>query len=92
MVAEAASSIGPGLTRYAWIVALLPFVSAPLILFFGRRTPGKGWIYGVLSVGAGFLLSLGILWHFVLPFEAVSFLLLAALIGAVVLARRDDAR
>jgi NADH-quinone oxidoreductase subunit J len=28
--------------------------------------------------------------HFVLPFEAVSFLLLAALIGAVVLARKDD--
>ena len=29
---------------------------------------------------------------FVLPFEAISFLLLAALIGAVVLARKDDAR
>jgi NADH-quinone oxidoreductase subunit J len=29
--------------------------------------------------------------NFVLPFEAISFLLLAALIGAVVLARRDDA-
>ncbi len=29
---------------------------------------------------------------YVLPFEAVSFLLLAALIGAIVLARKDDAR
>ena len=29
--------------------------------------------------------------RFVLPFEAISFLLLAALIGAVVLARKDDA-
>jgi NADH-quinone oxidoreductase subunit J len=28
--------------------------------------------------------------RFVLPFEAISFLLLAALIGAVVLARKDD--
>ena len=28
---------------------------------------------------------------YVLPFEAVSFLLLAALIGAIVLARKDDA-
>jgi NADH-quinone oxidoreductase subunit J len=28
--------------------------------------------------------------HYVLPFEVVSFLLLAALIGAVVLARKDD--
>ena len=30
--------------------------------------------------------------NYVLPFEAVSFLLLAALIGAIVLARKDDAR
>jgi NADH-quinone oxidoreductase subunit J len=29
--------------------------------------------------------------YYVLPFEAVSFLLLAALIGAIVLARKDDA-
>jgi NADH-quinone oxidoreductase subunit J len=29
---------------------------------------------------------------YVLPFEAISFLLLAALVGAVVLARKDDAR
>jgi NADH:ubiquinone oxidoreductase subunit 6 (subunit J) len=28
---------------------------------------------------------------FVLPFEAISFLLLAALIGAIVLSRKDDA-
>jgi NADH-quinone oxidoreductase subunit J len=30
--------------------------------------------------------------NYVLPFEAISFLLLAALIGAIVLARKDDAR
>jgi len=29
--------------------------------------------------------------NYVLPFEAISFLLLAALIGAIVLARKDDA-
>jgi NADH-quinone oxidoreductase subunit J len=28
--------------------------------------------------------------RFVLPFEAISFLLLAALIGAIVLSRKDD--
>jgi NADH-quinone oxidoreductase subunit L len=65
VVAQTVAAIGPGLTRHAWLVALLPFLSAPLILFFGRRTPGGGWIYGVASVGAGFVLSLGILWHFV---------------------------
>ncbi|MGE5460250.1 MAG: proton-conducting transporter membrane subunit, partial [Solirubrobacterales bacterium] len=62
-VAEAAGS--PGLTKYAWIIALLPLLSAPLIMFFGKRTPGRGWIYGVISVGAAFVLSLGVLWHFV---------------------------
>ncbi|MBI3649389.1 MAG: NADH-quinone oxidoreductase subunit L, partial [Actinobacteria bacterium] len=64
MVAEAVA-VAPGLTRYAWIVAFLPLISAALTLFFGRRTPGRGWIYGVLAVGAGFALSIGILWHFV---------------------------
>jgi NADH-quinone oxidoreductase subunit L len=62
-VAEAAGS--PGLTKYAWIIALLPLLSAPLIMFFGKRTPGRGWIYGVASVGSAFVLSLGVLWHFV---------------------------
>jgi NADH-quinone oxidoreductase subunit L len=62
-VAEAAGSAG--LTRYAWVIALLPLVSAALTLFFGKRTPGRGWIYGVLTVGTGFVLSLGVLWHFV---------------------------
>jgi NADH-quinone oxidoreductase subunit J len=39
-----------------------------------------------LAVGTSLVRS------YVLPFEAISFLLLAALIGAVVLARKDDAR
>ena len=64
MVAEAAA-VAPGFTRYAWLVAALPVASGLLTLFFGRRTPGRGWIYGVLAIGAGFLLSLGVLWHVV---------------------------
>ena len=54
-----------GLAKYAWVIALLPLLSAPLILFFGKRTPGRGWTYGVASVGAAFVLSLGVLWNFV---------------------------
>ncbi len=46
-----------------------------------RIDPGEG---SPISVG------LSIFSHFVLPFEVVSFLLLAALIGAIVLSRRDD--
>jgi NADH-quinone oxidoreductase subunit L len=55
----------PGLLRYAWLVALLPLVSAVLTLLFGKRTPGQGPVYGIAAIGAGMVLSLLILWHFV---------------------------
>jgi NADH-quinone oxidoreductase subunit L len=54
-----------GLANIAWIVALLPFVSAALTLFLGKRTPGRGSIYGIVAIGAGLVLSLGVLWNFV---------------------------
>ena len=57
--------VSPGFAKYTWVVAALPAASAVATLFFGRRTPGRGWIYGVLTVGAGFVLSLLVLWHFV---------------------------
>jgi NADH-quinone oxidoreductase subunit J len=45
-----------------------------------------------IDPGPGSASSIGtsIFSEFVLPFEVVSFLLLAALIGAIVLSRRDD--
>jgi NADH-quinone oxidoreductase subunit L len=54
-----------GFARYAWIVALLPFVSTALTLFFGRKTPGKGAVYGITAIGVGLVLSLMVLWNFV---------------------------
>ena len=60
-----ATGVGPGFAKLAWLVAVLPLVSAALTLFFGKRTPGRGWIYGVTAVGAGFVLSVLVLWHFV---------------------------
>jgi NADH-quinone oxidoreductase subunit L len=73
VVAEAASAIAPGILKYAWVIALLPFASAALILFFGRRTPGQGPVYGIAAIGAGFVMALAVLWHFVQgggPYEA----------------------
>jgi NADH-quinone oxidoreductase subunit L len=49
----------------AWVIPLLAFAGAALTLFFGRRTPGGGSIYGIAGVGAGFVWSLGVLWHVV---------------------------
>ncbi len=58
---------------YAWVVAMLPFVSFLTIVLWGKRLRGKGAEPGILAVGAGFIMSLAILWHFVGgggPYEA----------------------
>jgi NADH-quinone oxidoreductase subunit L len=71
-VVHQATTNGLWFVEHAWIVVLLPFVSAPLTLLFGTRTPGRGAVYGIAAVGASFVLSLGALWHFVEgggPFE-----------------------
>jgi NADH-quinone oxidoreductase subunit L len=49
----------------AWLIAFLPAMSALLTLFVGKRTPGKGSVYGIAAVGASLVLSLGVLWTFV---------------------------
>jgi NADH-quinone oxidoreductase subunit L len=54
-----------GAIEYAWVIALLPFVAAALTLFFGKRTPGQGAVYGIAALGAGFVMALAVLWHFV---------------------------
>ena len=40
-------------------------MSALLTLSIGKRTPGKGSVYGIAAVGASLVLSLGVLWTFV---------------------------
>jgi len=66
VVATAAS----GAVRSTWVIVLLPAISALLTLFFGKRTPGKGAVYGIVATGAGFVMSLYVLWHFVSGGEA----------------------
>ena len=59
--------------KYAWVIPLLPFISAVITLFFGKRTPGRGSVYGIVFVGAACAMSFGVLWHFVQgggPYEA----------------------
>jgi len=54
-----------GAIRYAWVIALLPFTAAVFTAAFGKRTPGKGAVYGILALAAGLVLALAVLWHFV---------------------------
>jgi len=56
---------GGGLAPFAWIVAALPLASAVLTLFFGKRSPARGAIYGIVAIGAGLVLSLGVMWNVV---------------------------
>jgi len=65
-VVEATEAVsGQGATSLAWIVAVLPFIAFFLIVGFGKKLPGKGTELGIVAVGAGWVMSLAILWHFV---------------------------
>ncbi len=73
MVGETAALAPSVFVKDAWLIALLPFVSAALTLFVGKRTPGKGSVYGITAMAVGLVMSLGVLWHFVNnggPYEA----------------------
>jgi NADH-quinone oxidoreductase subunit L len=69
-----ASTLAPNwFVTHAWLIVLLPVIAAALTLFFGKRTPGGGAVFGIAAVGAAMALALGVLWHFVEgggPYEA----------------------
>jgi NADH-quinone oxidoreductase subunit L len=48
------------LIEYAWLVPVLPLLSAVAIAVFGKSLPGKGSELGIASLAVAFLLSLGI--------------------------------
>jgi NADH-quinone oxidoreductase subunit L len=56
---------GAGFTALAWIVVVLPLVAFFVITLFGKRFPGRGAEVGIAAVGIGFLISVGVLLHFV---------------------------
>src|SRR5581483_6537581 len=79
----------------AWVQILI-YVGAIVILFlFGlmlTKAPIGREALDNQQRGIALLVGLGVplFRQYVLPFEAVSFLLLAALIGAIVLSRKDE--
>jgi NADH-quinone oxidoreductase subunit L len=57
--AEAAATTGGWFLRNAWLIPLIPALSFVLILFLGKRTPGKGAPIGIIAVSLSLVLSLG---------------------------------
>jgi NADH-quinone oxidoreductase subunit J len=75
-----------------WLGALVGVgVFAGLVFLIQRAYPVQDAVAFRTVEGTTDVVGEAIFRHYVLPFEAVSFLLLAALIGAIVLARKDDA-
>ena len=53
---EGGHAIVPGivdgpLVEWAWLIVVVPIIAAFLILFFGRKSPFKGWLLAELSMG-----------------------------------------
>jgi NADH-quinone oxidoreductase subunit J len=66
-------------------------VFAGLVFLIQEAFPVQDAVAFETVQGSTDVIGQAIFRRYVLPFEAVSFLLLAALIGAIVLARKDDA-
>ena len=45
------------MTEQAWLIPVIPFIAFFVILFFGKRTPGRGAPIGILAVAVSFVLS-----------------------------------
>ncbi|MEP7060624.1 MAG: NADH-quinone oxidoreductase subunit J [Actinomycetota bacterium] len=77
--------------QHRWVGALVAFgVFAGLAYLIQDAYPLRDAATPAAFRGSTEAVGRAIFHSYVLPFEAVSFLLLAALIGAVVLARKDD--
>ena len=75
-----------------WLGALVGVgVFAGLVFLIQQAYPVQDAVAFRTVEGTTDVVGEAIFRNYVLPFEAVSFLLLAALIGAIVLARKDDA-
>jgi NADH-quinone oxidoreductase subunit L len=48
------------ISDFAWLIPALPAAATVLIMFFGKRMPGKGAEIGITAVAAAFLLSLAV--------------------------------
>ena len=72
-----------------WIGAAL--ISVLMFVVLGGVVVGTNWVISPIATNVDFIPKLGteLMTTYLLPFEAVSLLLLAALVGAIVIAREE---
>jgi NADH-quinone oxidoreductase subunit L len=59
------------LTEQAWLIPVIPFIAFFVIIFFGKRTPGRGAPIGILAVAVSFVLSVIVFLEFLGQAEPV---------------------
>jgi NADH-quinone oxidoreductase subunit L len=52
------AQVAGGIREIAWLVPLLPITAFFVIVFIGKRTPGKGAPIGILAVGTSFVIGI----------------------------------
>lgn len=82
-------SANPFLKTFAYAVAALVFIQVVYMIFLAKPDPGVSTELAA-SIKAGTIEEIGymLFTNYVLPFEAAGFLLLAATIGALILAKK----
>ena len=58
ILAQSSATAGRAATDFMWLVTLLPFLSAVIIGFGGKRLGGRAHIAGIAAVGGALVLSL----------------------------------
>lgn len=60
MLAAEEAAKSAGIVDWGWLIAVLPYASFFLILFFGKKMPGRGAEIGIAAVTGSLLLSIPI--------------------------------
>ncbi len=56
LAAEEGGAVEPGITsgplvEFAWLIMVVPILATFLVVFFGKRSPFKGWLMAELAIG-----------------------------------------
>jgi NADH-quinone oxidoreductase subunit L len=60
-VSKAVEPAGTTFAHLAWLIPVFPFAAFLVILFFGKRLPGKGAPVGIAAIAISFVLAAGVL-------------------------------